>query len=145
MTVDARNLVTLSGGLTRDPEKVNDNIVKFGLAVDYASNDKDNPSGYFDVTMFLSDDSNRAVKFVKSQLTAGNFKKGSQISVVGRLSQDRWEKDNQKHSRVIIIAESLNYYGRKQTDGDSNGAAPRATASASSAPATEDEPAPIEF
>lgn len=136
--IDARNIVVLSGGLTRDPERVGDNIVKFGLGVDYASNDKQNPSGYFDVTYFLSQDTQNT-KFVKGQLAEGNFKKGSAISVVGRLSQDRWEKDGQKFSRVIVIADSISYYGRKQTDAPANGAAATPKANASVGAPSEEE------
>lgn len=144
MTVDARNLVTLSGGLTRDPETVGTNILKMGLGVDYASNDKNNPSGYFDITYFMSDENNNNVKFVKGQLNQGNFKKGSSISVVGRLQQERWEKDGQKFSKVVVIAESISYFGRKPADTDSNGTtAPRAAATVGATAAPEAPP--LEF
>jgi single-strand DNA-binding protein len=136
--MDAKNVVVLQGGLTRDPETANNGqILKLGLAVDYASNDKDNRSGYFDVTYFFHDDPNS--KFVKGQLDAGNLKKGSQLSIIGRLNQDRWEQDGQKRSRVIILAEAITYAGRKPQESDGNGAAPAAKAMASSGPPTEEE------
>lgn len=51
--------------------------------------------------------------------------KGKSVAVEGILKQDRWEKDGQKHSRVRIIAESLQLLGgrddnSKQNQGNSN-------------------------
>lgn len=113
--MDPRNVVVLSGGLVADPEKPTEKIVKLRLAVDYAGRDKDNPddrSGYFDVTYYLNDD-NPNTKFVRGQLDQGNLKKGSSISVVGRLEHDRFKtKEGQKASRVQIVADAISYFGR---------------------------------
>lgn len=37
--------------------------------------------------------------------------KGKQVCVKGYLKQDRWEKDGQKHSKVGIVAESVQLLG----------------------------------
>jgi single-strand DNA-binding protein len=37
--------------------------------------------------------------------------KGKQVAIEGRLNQERWEKDGQKHSRVKIIATSIQLLG----------------------------------
>ena len=39
------------------------------------------------------------------------LKKGTQICVEGYLKQDRWEKDGQKQSRVVINAENVQLLG----------------------------------
>ncbi len=62
---------------------------------------------YFDVTIWGK--------------TAENLKpylqKGKQIAVDGYLRQDRWEKDGQKNSRVVIIAENVQLLGGKTENG----------------------------
>ena len=52
-------------------------------------------------------------------------KKGSLISVVGRLKQDTWEKDGQKRSSISVITERLNFVnsGKKKDAGESDDAA----------------------
>ena len=46
------------------------------------------------------------------------LKKGTQICVCGYLTQDRWEKDGQKQSRLKVVAESVQLLGggNKQND-----------------------------
>lgn len=113
--LNPKNTLNIVGGLTRDPEVVgnNGNIIKFGLAVDYAANDKgsDNNSGYFDVTYFVSDNND----FVKRQVSEGKMKKGSQLHILGRLVQDRWtsseDEGSKKMSKVSIVAEAITYSG----------------------------------
>ena len=133
--LDPKNNLNLTGGLTADPEVVNGKIVKLRLAVDYAGNDRKNPdnkSGYFNVTYFLNEgDSNS--RFVKSQLDAGNLKKGSQLQLIGRLVHERWEgQDGKNASQVVVIAESLTYAGSARSEGSGErpaaSSAPRAAA-----------------
>ena len=68
---------------------------------------------YFDVTIFGK--------------TAENLKpyllKGKQIAIDGYLKQDRWEKDGQNHSKVIIIANNVQLLGGKN-DGSGSGSVP---------------------
>ncbi len=56
--------------------------------------------------------------------TAENLKpyltKGKQIAVKGFLKQERWEKDGQKNSRVVIVSEQVQLLGGN--DGQQNGA-----------------------
>ena len=43
--------------------------------------------------------------------------KGKGLRVVGRLKQSRWEENNQKHSRVYVIAEHVEYkFSKKAAD-----------------------------
>ena len=48
-----------------------------------------------------------------------NLVKGKQICVCGYLKQDRWEKDGQKQSRLIVVADSIQLLGggNRQNDG----------------------------
>lgn len=109
--IEGSNVVVISGGITKDPEVVGSGaIAKLGLAVDYAANDKAGGStGYFDVTYFLNNDESRNAAFVKKQISEGKMKKGSQISIVGRLVQERWTSDEGNRSKVVIVAESISY------------------------------------
>jgi len=108
--IEANNLVTLTGGLTRDPQLVNDSIVKMSVAIDWATNAKDGkPSGYFDVTYYLSGGDQRNSDFVRGQINQGNMRKGSQISLVGRLCQDRWTDGDQNRQKVVVVAENIRY------------------------------------
>lgn len=121
--IDPRNNVNLTFGVVADPEVINDNILKLRVAVDYAGSEKGgSTSGYFDVTYYLNNDDNqRNAKFVKSQIDAGNIKKGTQLQGIGRLVQERWTTDDKKGQRVTIVAESLTYAGSApKKDGESS-------------------------
>lgn len=122
--IDVRNNGNITGGLVTDPEMVgnNNNVVRLRIASDYAGKDRENPdnrTGYFNVTMFLNDE-NPNTKFVKSQIDNGNLKKGSQVQILYRLQQDRWEKDGQKQQNVGLIAESLTYAGSANREGSAS-------------------------
>ena len=46
--------------------------------------------------------------------------KGSQVAVEGKLKQERWEKDGQKRSKIVIVVENIQLLGGKQ-DGMTKG------------------------
>jgi hypothetical protein len=116
----------LTAGVIADPELVaNGNIAKIRIAVDYAGSEKGSgmSSGYFDVTYYLKDGSdfaNKNASFVAGQISNGKMKKGSQIQIVGRLVQERWQQDNQNRSKVVIAAESITYAGSSYAKKDSS-------------------------
>jgi single-stranded DNA-binding protein len=134
--IDPNNLINITGGLVADPELVNGKILKIRIGVDYSGSDKDtdNNSGYFDVVYYLKDNSgfvSKNASFVGTQLDQSKLKKGSTISIVGRLVQERWKQDDQARSRIVIVAEHLTYSGRSaKTSSDST---PKASAPQSSA------------
>ena len=112
--LDAKNVVTLTGGVVADPELINDKIAKIRIAIDYAGAEKDseNNSGYFDVTYYLRSGTefiNKNAGFLHSQITSGKMKKGSQIQLIGRLVQERWQKDGSNNQKVVIVAETISY------------------------------------
>ena len=115
--IDPRNTVILTAGLIADPELVaNGNIAKLRIAVDYAGSEKGagSSSGYFDVVYYLKDGSDFASKnasFVAGQISNAKMKKGSQVQIVGRLVQERWQQDGQNRNKVVIAAEAVTYAG----------------------------------
>ena len=58
---------------------------------------------YFDVVYW-----GKPAEAIKAYIT-----KGKQLAIDGRLKQDRWEKDGQKHSRVTIVADEVRLLGGK--------------------------------
>jgi len=49
------------------------------------------------------------------------LKKGASVLVEGRLTQDRWEKDGKKFSRIKVVAESVQFLSRPNAAGDAAG------------------------
>lgn len=135
--LDPKNIVNLTGGLVTDPEIVNGKILKSRIAIDYSASEKDsdNNTGYFDVVYYLkdgSDFSSKNASFVNSQITAGKLKKGSQISVIGRLVQERWKQDDQSRSRIVIVIEHLSYAASSSKPSSNGSTASTGDASAAS-------------
>lgn len=117
--IDPDNVVVMTGGLVRDPESPNSNLVKFTIAKDYAGSEGGkSATGYFDVVYWLNNNSQNA-DWVKSQVNAGNIKKGSQLRIVGRLTQERWSQDGSTRSRVTITAEAVSYASSSKRQEDS--------------------------
>jgi hypothetical protein len=138
--IDPRNIVNLTAGIVSDPELVaNGNILKFRIAVDYAGSEKGAgvSSGYFDIVYYLKDGSDFASKnasFVAKQVSEGKMKKGSQIQILGRLIQERWQQDSQNRSKIVVVAEALTYAGGsfQKSDSSSGAAATKQSGGASS-------------
>lgn len=55
---------------------------------------------------------------------ASKLVKGEKVTIVGRLDQDRWEKNGQYSSRVKITVEQLHMVPRKTSTGTNNAPAP---------------------
>lgn len=111
------NHVIEIGRLTRDAEvgytPGGMAIAAFSIAVSRSVKKGDqwvDEANYFDVKVF----GNQA-KNLGPYLT-----KGKQVGIDGYLHQDRWEKDGQKFSRVMIHANNVQLLGGKDK-GQSNG------------------------
>lgn len=80
---------------------------------------------YFDVTIWGK--------------TAENLKpyliKGKQVAIEGHLQQQRWEKDGQKFSKIVIIADNVELCGGREGNGQS-ASAPQQSAPQQYAPQT---------
>jgi len=107
------NRVVLTGNLTRDPEKVENqkglDIAKFSLAVNRRGKDKG--ADFFNVTVF----GQQAVNVL------GYLQKGRKVGIDGRLQLDQWEKDGQKRSAVRVIGDSVNFLSGKEEGGSGSG------------------------
>lgn len=129
------NVVALAGNAVGDPTVRSTNsgkkVATFRLAVN-------NPLSEKEVLFIDVDTWEKQADFVEKYV-----KKGSLISVVGRLKQDTWEKDGQKRSSISVITERLNFVnsGKKKDTGESddvadeNAPAPRPTAKSATKPA----------
>lgn len=114
------NSVVLVGRLTRDIEiRYTPNgipVGKIGLANSRRAKKGDtwvDETNFFDVTLF-----GKSAESLAPYLT-----KGQQICIQGELRFESWEKDGQKSSRVVIIANNLQLLGSRQqqnTDYNSN-------------------------
>jgi len=137
------NHVVLVGRLTRDIEVAyskNNNVPigKFGIAINRRRKNGDQwveEANFFDVTVIGT-----TAESLKQYLV-----KGKQVGIEGSLQQDRWEKDGQKFSKVVVIANNIQLLGGNGGNGGSSasqGYAPRqASAPKTSAPSAGYEPA----
>lgn len=113
------NRVILLGNITRDFEvkylQSGTAVTEIGLAV----NDKyKNQSGewveevtFVDVTLW-----GRTAEIAGEYLS-----KGSPVLIEGRLKQDRWEKDGQKHSKLRVTCDRMQMVGSKGGGGGGRG------------------------
>ena len=111
------NRVILVGNLTRDPElryipsgtavsdislAVNERVKKGDQWVDEVS--------FIDVTLW-----GRTAEIANEYLS-----KGSPLLVEGRLRQERWEKDGQKHSKLKVTCDRMQMLGSRDGGGGGN-------------------------
>jgi single-strand DNA-binding protein len=105
------NNVVIMGNLTRDPElrytQGGAAVCDLGIALNYVrgkGDEKKEEVSFIDVTTFGKNAEN----------AANYLKKGRQVVIEGRLQQDRWEKDGQKHSKVKVVAERVTFVGKQE-------------------------------
>lgn len=137
--LDPQNIITISGGLVADPEMVaSGKIMKSRIGVDYSGSEKDsdNNSGYFDIVYYLKDSSgfvSKNASFVDSQISSSKMKKGTSVSIIGRLVQERWKQDGSSRSRVVIVVEHMSYGQRSSSKSSDSSSSATATAEATAA------------
>ena len=94
------NIVVIDGNLTRDGEVKFANsgtaILSLSIAHNTKIKEKEEVS-FFDIVAF-----GKHAEYVSDFAV-----KGATVTVIGRLTQDRWEKDGVKQSRVKIIANQV--------------------------------------
>ena len=112
------NSVNIIGRLTRDIELKSTaggtTVGKASIAINRRvkrSGEWTEEGNFFDVVMFGKTAENIA-KY------AG---KGKQIGISGELEQQRWEKDGQQRSKIVIIANSVQLLGVKSDGGGNSG------------------------
>ena len=98
------NVLSINGRLVRESElrfsTSGTAILKFSIAVNRSvkKGDKwEDEASFFDCTFF-----GKMAESVNKYL-----EKGKQVSIVGELVQNRWEKDGKQHSKVEIIVNKL--------------------------------------
>jgi single-strand DNA-binding protein len=102
------NVVVLVGRLTRDSElKYTPSgyaICRFSIAVNRSKKQDDgwvDEPHYFDIEFY-----GKSAEALSKYLL-----KGRQVAVQGELRQDRWEKDGQQRSKVVIVASTIRPLG----------------------------------
>lgn len=110
------NTTNIIGRLTKDAELTYAGsgaaIVNFSIAVDHMKK-KD---GSADTSFF-----NCKVFGKLGETLAKYMTKGKQVAIRGYLKQERWEKDGQKQSRVVLNCEEIELLGGSAGNGNSAG------------------------
>lgn len=117
------NKVILIGNLTRDPEsRITPSgavVCEFPLALNRNWTSKQGDKR--DETCFID-----VVCWAKTAENCGKYlKKGRQTYVEGRLTQDRWEKNGQKRSKIRVTAERVQFLA--SSDSNDNNASQETT------------------
>ncbi len=104
------NKVILMGNLTRDPEvrytPSGNAVTELDMAINRRFKKSDGQSG--EETCYV----NRITVWGRQAENCGQYlKRGAPVLVEGRLKYDQWEKDGQKHSRLGVIAQSVQFLG----------------------------------
>ena len=99
------NSINIIGRITKDIEIFKDTIGKISIAVprEYKNIDGNYDTDFFDVVVFNVSD------YLKDRL-----KKGTLISVVGRLQNNTYEKEGKKHSTTNIIANKIQILSKQE-------------------------------
>jgi single-strand DNA-binding protein len=108
------NSVIIEGNLTRDPDVKFTPGGKMVASIGIANN------RYFK----RQGDWVQEVNFVDVEAwerlasEASEMEKGTKVRVVGRLKQDRWEKDGKSFVRMKIVAENLQAFAAAKKEAD---------------------------
>lgn len=100
------NSVCVIGRITKDlelKETSKNSVCNFSIAVNKKWNGNDEVS-YFDVVVWGK----------LASLLNQYCGKGSQIAVDGYLQQQRWESDGKKNSKVVIVANNIQFLDPKK-------------------------------
>lgn len=97
------NNVALVGNVVKDPTSrstpTGKNVSTLRLAVNNPLNDKE--------VLYIDVDSwDKQAEFVGKHV-----KKGSLVSVVGRMKMDEWEKNGVKQTKYLVVADRVNFVG----------------------------------
>lgn len=107
------NRVTLSGNLGKDPELRSTSsgmqVLSFSMCVSTRvkrNGEWEDKPNWVPVSMF-----GQRAESVSRYLT-----KGSHVAVAGRINQNTWERNGEKHSRLEVIAEDIDFTGSAKRD-----------------------------
>lgn len=109
------NKVLLAGRLTRDPElkylPSGAAVCELRVAAGRTYYDK-NAGERKEETLFI----NVTAWGKSAEFCNQYFSKGKAIFIEGRLKQDQWERDGQKHERISIVAERVQFAEPKSAE-----------------------------
>jgi len=95
--------VTLVGRLVRDPEMryaaSGCAVGSFTLAANHRYRDK--AGQWHEEPAFVP-----CVAFSRTAERLADQKKGARLLVIGRLRTEQWEKEGEKHSRLVLVADT---------------------------------------
>lgn len=135
--INRNNMWLGEGNLSRDPEihSVGPNgaeVVHFTIAVSGASSGGEKDSaGFFDCKIWLTaNDYNVPAEIATARegFKNGNWKKGDRLFVMGRLVQERWDKNGESRSRIIVQADKVQALFVKNNDNTTSASSNGATA-----------------
>lgn len=121
------NNVSLTGRLTRDPElrvtAGGTQLLSFTLAFNTSVRNRqtgewDERSNFIECTMFGK----------RAEALLNFLAKGQKVAIAGKLRYATWDKDGQRHSKLDLIVDEIEFLGQRQ------GAAQPAQAPALQAP-----------
>lgn len=106
------NTATISGNLGADPEHRTTASGASVLTFQVAVNERvpDGAGGWKDQAHWI-----KCVVFGKrADGLVAHLHKGSKVAVTGKLRQEKWEKNGQKHSTVSLKVEDLDFGSTRQ-------------------------------
>lgn len=102
-------------------------VVSFNLSASVYDSKAENNKRYVSIPC-------KAFGVVAQRIEKMKVDAGANVNIAGILDEDRWEKDGQKHRRLFVRVEAIEYNGagrKKKEDGDSDpNAAPSGTTQA---------------
>ena len=105
------NTVCLIGRMTAnaDTREIENgtSVAKFSLAVSEFVKGEERAS-FFDITAF-----GKTAEIIRDYTS-----KGLQLGIVGNLKQERWESENGKRSKVIVIAQRIDLLSKKKEENE---------------------------
>lgn len=109
------NSVIVDGNLTADPEFLefdNSAVCKFTVAVNRSYKVKD--GDYKSEAVFIPIE----VWNSSAKACSNYLHKGDGVRVLGRLKEEKWEdeKTSIKHSKILVIAEKIDFLNKKKKD-----------------------------
>lgn len=107
------NNVSLTGRLTRDPElrvtAGGTQLLSFTLAFNTSVRNRqtgewDERSNFIDCTMFGR----------RAEALLNFLAKGQKVAIAGKLRYATWDKDGQRHSKLDLIVDEIEFLGQRQ-------------------------------
>ncbi len=131
------NVAVISGRLTRDPEARmagEASVTEIGVAVNYNRKKGDEwveEVSFIDVSVWGK----------RGEQLAAKGRKGDQVTVTGRIQQDRWETAEGNRSKVFLVAQNVEgeLFFRKADGSDTPAAEAPAPSDQASTPAADDD------